>query len=87
MKKKNRKRRKRNQFARHEVRTIHANRRESLKKKKVECASTPWLRIVAPGIEDDPSSDISRGLFSNRNGRRQPQDLDLYMPEGTSRSG
>jgi hypothetical protein len=87
MKKKNRKQRKRKQFARHELRAVHAKRRESTKKKIVEYASPPWLRIVPSGIEDDPSTHVPRGLASLRNGRRQPRDLDLYIPEGTLRSG
>ena len=81
MKKKNRKQRKRRQAARREGRAVQAKRRKSVQKKKVESASTPWLRIAPTGIEDDPSSDVSRGLFSDRNGRRQPRDLDLYIPE------
>jgi hypothetical protein len=85
MKKKNRKQRKRWNSARHDVRAVRAKRRKSVKKKKVESASAPWLRIVPPGIEDDPSPDFSRGPFSQRNGRRQPRDLDLYIPENEFR--
>jgi hypothetical protein len=86
MKKKKREQRKRKQFARHQLRVVHAKRRGSMPKKKVERASTPWLRIVPSAIEDDPSTDVSRGLFSLRNGRRQPRDQDLYIREDSSRS-
>jgi hypothetical protein len=86
MKKKDRKQRKHKQFARHELQAVHAKRRGSVKKKKVKRASPPWLRILSGGIEDDPSENVSRGLFSLRNGRRQPRDQDLYIPEDSSRS-
>jgi hypothetical protein len=86
MKKKNRKQRKRRQAARHEVRAVQAKRRKSVQKKKVESMSTPWLRIVPSAIEDDPGTDVSSGVSSNRNGRRQPRDLDLYIPERDLRS-
>jgi hypothetical protein len=65
---------------------VHAKRRESAHGTDVECAPTPWLRIVPTAIEDDPSMDAGRGLFSLRNGRRQPRDLDLYIPEDNSQS-
>jgi hypothetical protein len=80
------KKRKRSQSARHEARAVTAKRRKSVKKKKVECVSTPWLRIVPNGIEGDPRTEASRGFFTQRNGRRQPQDLDLYIPENNSRN-
>jgi len=86
MKKKKRKQRKHRQSARHDARAVPARRRESAKKKKVECASPPWLRIVSSGIEDDSRTDVSGGLFSLRNGGRQPRDLDLYIPEDKTRS-
>jgi len=86
MKKKNRRQRKRRQSARRDVRAVHAERRESANKKKVESASPPWLRIVPSSIEDDPRTDVSKGLFSPRNGRRRPRDLDLYIPEEKLRS-
>jgi hypothetical protein len=86
MKKKNRTQRKRRQSARHEIRAVHAKRRGSAQKKKVECASPPWLRIVPSAIEDDPSTNVSRGFFSLRNGKRQTRDLDLYIPESNLRS-
>ena len=54
---------------------------------KVERAPALWLRMVPTAIEDDLSSDASRGLFSLRNGRRQPRDLELYIPEDNSQSG
>jgi hypothetical protein len=57
-----------------------------VKKKKVESASPQWLRILSTRIEDDSSTDVSRGLFTHRNGRRQPRDLDLYTPEHDLRS-
>jgi len=85
MKKKKRKVSKRRTHARHEARASDAKRRESVKKKKVEGVSPPWLRIVPSGIEDDPNTDVSRRLFSLRNGRRQPRDLDLYKPEDNLR--
>src|SRR4029077_5850727 len=87
MKKKNRKQRKRRRSARHEVRAVQAKRRKSVQKRKVESASPPWLQIVSSGTEDDTSTNVSRELFSPRNGRRQPRDLDLYIPEDTLRSG
>jgi hypothetical protein len=86
MKKKNSKRRMRRHSARHEVRAVHAKRRESLKQRKVEVASTPWLRIVPTAVEDDLSTEVSGGFFSHRNGRRQPRDLDLYAPEHDQRN-
>ena len=86
MKKKNRKQRKRRQVARHAMRAVQAKRRKSVQKKKVESVSTPWLRIVPSSIEDDPSTDVSGELSSRRNGRRQPRDLDLYIPEHDLRS-
>jgi hypothetical protein len=85
MKKKNRKQRKRGQAARHKVGAVHTKRRKSVQEKKIESASPPWLRILSTIIEDDSSTEVSRGLFSHRNGRRQPRDLDLYTPEHDSR--
>ncbi|MGA7796741.1 MAG: hypothetical protein WCA19_27240 [Candidatus Acidiferrales bacterium] len=86
VKNKNRKHRKRRQSARLEGRAVHAKRRGSVRKKKVKRASPPWLRVLSGGIEDDPSTNVSGGLFSLRNGRRQRRDLDLYIPEDNSRS-
>jgi hypothetical protein len=86
VKKKNRKQRKRKKFARHELRAVHAKRRGSVPKKKVERASTPWLRILSAGIEDDPTATVSRGPVSHRNGRRRPRDLDLYISKDNSQS-
>ena len=48
--------------------------------------SMPWLRIVPTGIEDELSTDAGRGLSPLRSGRRQPRDLDLYIPEDNSQS-
>jgi hypothetical protein len=86
VKKKNRKQRKRRQSAPHKARAIPAKRRETVKKKKIERASTPWLRVLSTGIEDDPRAVVSRELLSQRNGRRRPRDLDLYIPEDSLRS-
>ncbi len=86
MKKKTRNQRKLRKSARHEVPTVHAKRRGNAQKKKIKCPSTPWLRIVPSAIEDDPSTDVSRRLFSLRKGRRQPRDLDLYIPEADLQS-
>jgi hypothetical protein len=86
MKKKARKRGKNRAPARHVVRTIHAKRRRSVKKKRGEPASTPWLRIVPTGSEDEPRAEDFREFFSHRNGRRQPRDLDFFTPEDKSRS-
>jgi hypothetical protein len=84
--KKNRKQGKHRQSARHGARTVHAKRRESVKKKKVERASPPWLQVLSTGIEDDLRTDVSRELFSRRNGGRRPRNLDLYIPEDNSKS-
>ena len=86
MKKKNGKQRKRRQSARHEVRAVQARLRKNVEKKKVECASTPWLRIVPDRIEDDAGKKAPRGLFALSNGRRQPLDTDVYIPENNLRS-
>lgn len=86
MKKIVRRQRKRRRSARHEVRAVHAKRRESAPKKKIERASTPWLRIVPAGTEDDPIPNGSRGIFPLHSGRRQPHDLDLYIPEDDLRN-
>jgi hypothetical protein len=81
VKKKNRKQRKRRQSAQYKARAVPAKRRESVKKKKVERASPPWLRVLSNGIEDDPRAEVSRELLSQRNGRRRSRDVDLYIPE------
>jgi len=86
MKSKNRKHVKHRRPARHEVLSVRANRRRGAKKNKVERTSTTWLRIVPTGIDDEPSAEKFRDFSSHRNGRRQPQDLDLYTPEDNSRS-
>jgi hypothetical protein len=85
MKKKSLKRQNRNHSARHEARSDHAKRQQPRKKKKDPSASTLWLRILPTGIEDDRPTDFARGLFSDRNGRRQPRDLDLYIPGSNQR--
>lgn len=86
MKKKNRTQRNRRRSGRHEVRAVHTKSCGRAPKKKIECASTPWLRIVPSGTEDDPISNASRGFFPLRSGKRQPRDLDLYMPEDDLRN-
>ena len=86
MNQKKRKQRKRRKSIRHEVRAAHAKRRHSPKPKKIERVSPPWLRMVPTSMEDELSSTTSRGFVSNRNGRRQPRDLDLYIPENNLRS-
>jgi hypothetical protein len=86
MKKKNRKRHKRRQSARHVAPGVHAKRRHLIKQKKAESASVPWLRMVPAGIEDDPGTNVSRGPLSLRNGRRHSPDFDLYLPEENSRT-
>jgi hypothetical protein len=80
MKKKNRSQRKRRRAARPEAKGVRAKRRERAQKLIVMRGSAPWLRIMPTGIEDELSTDAGRGLFSLRNGRRQPRDLDLYIP-------
>jgi hypothetical protein len=86
MKSKNRKLLKHRKTPRHHVQSVPANRRRSVKKNKVERASTPWLRIVPTGIDDEPSAENFREFLSHRNGRSQPQDLDLNTPEDNFRS-
>jgi hypothetical protein len=86
MKRKKRKQGKNRGPARREVRTVRAKRRGSVEKNKGERASTPWLRIVPSGIDDEPRADDFREFSSHRNGRRQPRDLDLYVPEDNSKS-
>jgi hypothetical protein len=72
--------------ARHETRSVHAKQRRSVKKKKSEPAPIPWIKMVPSGVEDEPLSEDFREFFSHRNGRRQPRDLDFYIPEDKSRS-
>ena len=86
MKKKKGKHHGHGQTGRHEERTVHAKRHASVERKDVGSASPPWLRILSTDAEDVPSSDVSRGLFSHRNSRRQPRDLDLYIPEDNSQN-
>jgi hypothetical protein len=86
MKKKIRTRRKHERPPRREAKAVHAKRRESEKKKKLASTSTPWLRVMPSAIDGDPRTDAGRGLFPLRNGRRQPRDVDLYIPEGNSPS-
>ena len=86
MKSKNRKHVKHRRPARRKVQSIRANLRRDAKKNKVERASTPWLRIVPTGIDDEPIAEKFADYSSHRNGRRQPQDLDLYTPENNSQS-
>ena len=86
MKRKNRKQGKHPQPAPRAVRTVRAKRRGSAKKNKGERASTAWLRLVPSGIEEEPRADDFREFSSHRNGRRQPRDLDLYIPEDHSKS-
>ena len=81
MKKKNRKRRKRRQPARHAAPAVHAKRRHFVKQTKAESASVPWLRIVPARIEDDPDTNLSRTSLSLRNGRRHSPHFDLYLAE------
>jgi hypothetical protein len=86
MKKKNRKRRKRRQSARHVGAGVHAKRRDRIEQKKTDTASVPWLRIIPTGIEDDSRTNVSRGSLFFRNGRRHSPDFDLYLPEENSRT-
>ena len=86
MKAKKRKQLKRTRSTRHELRAVHAKRRPRRKTKNSGAASSPWLRMVPTNIEDEPGADVVRGFLSNRNGRRQPRDLDLYIPEDRSRT-
>ncbi len=60
--------------------------RQIRKKKKNSGVSMAWLRILPIGIEDDAPAELARGMFSHRNGRRQPRDLDLYIPEENRQS-
>jgi hypothetical protein len=86
MKKNNRRQRKRRRTPRQEARGARAHPRARAQKQIVMRGSTPWLRILPAGIEDELSADAGRGLLSLRNGRRQPRDLDLYVPEVDSQS-
>jgi hypothetical protein len=86
MKKRHGRQRKRKQSARHEQRAVNATQRKGVEKTKPERVSTPWLRILPAAIEDDASKEAPRGLFSLRNGRRQPLDMDVYIPEDNPRS-
>jgi hypothetical protein len=79
--------RKRRPSARRKVRIFLRKRRETADMDNGAPALTPWLRIVPNGIGDDPSAEVPRGLLTLRNGRRQPRDLDMYIPEGSKRNG
>jgi hypothetical protein len=86
MKNKNRRQRKRRRSARRDARSVCSKRRKSAHKNYLEREQSPWLRIVPSGVEDELSTDAGRGLFPLRNGRRQPRDLDFYIPENNSPS-
>src|SRR5258707_12861764 len=86
MKRKNRKQVKHRRPARRQAQSVRANRRRGAKKNKGDRASTPWLRIVPTGIDDEPSAENFREFSSHRNGRRQPRALDLYTPDDKSRN-
>jgi hypothetical protein len=85
MKKKTRSSRKRRQTARHVVRTSHPKRRENSKRNRNDTAPAPWLRMMPSETDDEPRAEDFRNFFLPRNGRRQPRDLDLYIPESKSR--
>jgi hypothetical protein len=85
MSKKTRKLHGRKNPTRREGRAVRPARRESGQKRSAEAAPTAWLRIVPARMEDESGTDLSRGFFSHHNGRRQPQDLDLYTPEDNGR--
>ena len=86
MKNKNRKGGKHRRTARHGARTAHAKRRRSVKKTKGDRAPAPWLRMVSNEMDDEPRAGNVRDFLSRRNGRRQPRDLDLYIPEDKSQT-
>jgi hypothetical protein len=85
MKKKNHKPSKRRRAARRGARDGQTRQSGRLGKNKSEAATPPWLRIVPSTSDDEPRDDDFREFASHRNGRRQPRDLDLYLPEENSR--
>jgi hypothetical protein len=86
MKNKNRRQRKRRRSARRDARSASSKRLKCARKNYLERAQSPWLRIVPSAVEDELSTDAGRGLFPPGNGRRQPRDLDFYIPENNSPS-
>jgi hypothetical protein len=81
MKKKTRSPRKRRQTARHAVRTTSPKRRTNSKRNRSGNAPAPWLRLMSSEIDDELRAEDFRNFFSPRNGRRQPRNMDLYIPE------
>jgi hypothetical protein len=84
MKKKNHKQRKQRKSERRLDRSVNTKRSKSSGNKTAESAARPWLRIVASGADEELQDNYPRGSLSHRNGRRQPRDLDLYIPEDNS---
>jgi hypothetical protein len=86
MKKKARKKAKHRRTTRHALRTIPAKRSLGEDHSEAKHSSTPWLRMIPYGMEDEPRTDDYREFFSQRNGRRQPRDVDVYIPEDKKRT-
>ena len=42
--------------------------------------------MVSNEMDDEPRAGNVRDFLSRRNGRRQPRDLDLYIPEDKSQT-
>jgi hypothetical protein len=66
---------------RREERAVHAKRRGARSANGAEHRVSPWLRILPDGIENDPPMNSGRGFPSQRNGRREPQGLNLSIRE------
>jgi hypothetical protein len=86
MKKKNRKRAKQQRTARHEIRATHAKRRENQNGHNGKAPAAPWLRILPTALDDELDAEEFRESAARRNGRRQPQDVDLYTPGSKPRT-
>jgi len=86
MKKRSRKQRKRKQSTRHGAKAIHVKQRGARNPDDAEHRSSPWLRILPESIENDRPRNSARGFFSQRNGRREPQGLNLSLRDGDLQS-
>ena len=85
MSKKTRKLQRHKRSARRESRSARPARRDRASRNNAASTSTAWLQIAPLVMEEDPAVNSSRGFFLHRNGRRQPADLDLYIPEHDGR--
>lgn len=86
MKKKNRKRDKQRRSARQEVRAHATKGRDTPNGRNGNAAPAPWLRIVPTAFEDELDAEEFRESAARRNGRRQPEDVDLYTPVGKAKT-